>query len=130
YGVCSPTSEGIYTADPVHPAVRCIPVRDTHIADTGSLGALLDFWRPSLNVSFIDPKSIIRLGLAGTSPLHIFVDAHAHILSYGSVKLSICPVSPRNKVLERLVDFVKALPDILNDPSNWIRGMGWEHAIW
>ncbi|KAI6118108.1 hypothetical protein F5141DRAFT_1096187 [Pisolithus sp. B1] len=83
----------------------CIPVRDTHIADTGSLAditsrsrRLLDFWRPSLNVSFIDPKSIIGLGLA--------------------------------EVLERLVDFVKALPDILNDPSNWIRGMGWEHAIW
>ncbi|KAI6158684.1 hypothetical protein EDD17DRAFT_994612 [Pisolithus thermaeus] len=77
----------------------------------------------------------------------IFVDAHAHILSYGSLNsTSIGLVVPRNKeisartapitdafcpeVLERLVDFVKARPDILNDPSKWIEGMGWDHTIW
>ncbi|KAI6120257.1 amidohydrolase family-domain-containing protein [Pisolithus croceorrhizus] len=130
YAVCSPTSEGIYTVDPAHPTVQCILVRDTYIADTGSLAdittrarRLLDFWRPPLNVSFIDPKSIIIPGLA---------DAHAHILSYGSVKLNVdlSGCASKQEVLQRLVDFVKARPDILNDPSKWIQGMGWDQNIW
>ncbi|KAI5985194.1 amidohydrolase family-domain-containing protein [Pisolithus albus] len=130
YAVCSPTGEAIHTVDPAHPTVQCILVRDTHIADVGSLvdittrsRRLLDFWRPSLNVSFIDPTSIIVPGLA---------DAHAHILSYGSVKLNVdlSGCASKQEVLERLVDFVKARPDILNDPSKWIQGMGWDHNIW
>ncbi|KAI6118109.1 amidohydrolase family-domain-containing protein [Pisolithus sp. B1] len=130
YAVCSPTSEGVYTVDPAHPTVQCILVRDTHIADTGSLADItacsrgfLDFWRPSLKVSFIDPKSIIVPGLA---------DAHAHVLSYGSVKLNVdlSGCTSKQEVLERLVDFVTARPDILSDPSTWIEGMGWDHNIW
>ncbi|KAI5990469.1 amidohydrolase family-domain-containing protein [Pisolithus albus] len=146
YAVCSPTGEAIHTVDPAHPTVQCILVRDTHIADVGSLvdittrsRRLLDVWRPSLDVSFIDPTSIIVPGLAGTTPLrliittnHSFVDAHAHILSYGSVKLNVdlSGCASKQEVLERLVDFVKARPDILNDPSKWIQGMGWDHNVW
>ncbi|KAI6022859.1 amidohydrolase 3 [Pisolithus microcarpus] len=97
----------------------CILVRDTRIADVGSLclehSQLIQHsghHDPLLDVSFIDPTSIVVPGL---------VDAHAHILSYGSSKLN---------VLERLVDSVKARPDILNDPSKCIQWMGWDHNIW
>ncbi|KIN96284.1 hypothetical protein M404DRAFT_16921 [Pisolithus tinctorius Marx 270] len=134
YAVCSPT-DGIHTVDPAHPTVQCILVRDTRIADVGSLedvkarwnqrtGGILDFWRrPSLNVSFIDPTSVIVPGLA---------DAHAHVLAYGSLKLNVdlSGCTSKQEVLERLVDFVKAKPDILNNPSKWIQGMGWDQNIW
>ena len=34
------------------------------------------------------------------------------------------------EALERLANFVKSRPDILNDPSRWIRGMGWDQNLW
>ncbi|KAI6015694.1 amidohydrolase family-domain-containing protein [Pisolithus marmoratus] len=130
YAVCSSTNEGIYTVDPAQPIVQCILVRDNHIAGVGSLvdvkarsRRLFGFWRPALKVIFLDPTSIIVPGLA---------DAHAHVLSYGSVKLNVdlSGCTSKQEVLERLVDFVKSRPDILNDPSKWIQGMGWDHNRW
>ncbi|KAI6013185.1 amidohydrolase family-domain-containing protein [Pisolithus microcarpus] len=89
----------------------------------GTLTSQTGHHDPLLDVSFIDPKSIIASGLA---------DAHAHILSYGSSKLNVdlSGCASKQEVLERLVDFVKARLGILNDRSKWIQGMGWDHNIW
>ncbi|KAL4063973.1 amidohydrolase family-domain-containing protein [Scleroderma yunnanense] len=142
YAVCS-MNDSIYTVDTANPTVQCIVVHDTRITDVGQLADVkarwrrqtsrpmvgfqlpwpLDFWKPSLKVSFVDPSSVVIPGLA---------DAHAHVLLYGSVKMNVdlAGCTSKQEALERLVSYVKSHPAILNDPSRWIRGMGWDQTLW
>ncbi|KAG6335056.1 hypothetical protein ID866_4034 [Astraeus odoratus] len=83
----------------------------------------MDFWQPSLRVSFVRQDSVVLPGLA---------DAHAHLLMYGSSKLNVdvSGCTSKREVLDRLVAYVKARADVLNDPSCWITGMGWDQNLW
>ncbi|KAF9219325.1 hypothetical protein BS17DRAFT_789499 [Gyrodon lividus] len=142
YAVCSVDSK-IYTVDAAYPNVQCIVVKDTIIADVGDLADVnarwrkwhtaqnftgpklpwpLDFWQPSLSVSFVEPKSIIVPGLT---------DAHAHVLQYGAaMNLDLTGCKSKQEVLQRLVNYVKSHQPILSDPSHWIIGMGWDQNLW
>ncbi|KIJ18210.1 hypothetical protein PAXINDRAFT_110729 [Paxillus involutus ATCC 200175] len=142
YAVCS-ADRKIYTVDATHPNVQCIVVRDTIITDVGDLADVkarwgkrdalqsfpslklpwpLDFWQPSLNVSFMESHSIVVPGLA---------DAHAHVLQYGAaMNLDLTGCKSKQEVLQRLVNYVRSHQPILSDPSRWIVGMGWDQNLW
>ncbi|KAF9238393.1 amidohydrolase family-domain-containing protein [Melanogaster broomeanus] len=142
YAVCS-TDGKIYTVDAAHPHVQCLVVRDNIIADVGDLADVkarwhkyhtgrnfagfqlpypLGFWQPSLNVSIIEPNSIVVPGLT---------DAHAHVLQYGAaMNLDLAGCKSKQEVLQRLVNHVKSHQPILSDPSRWIIGMGWDQNLW
>ncbi|KAF8553612.1 hypothetical protein OG21DRAFT_1477264 [Imleria badia] len=142
YALCSPGGK-IYTVDTAHPTVECIVVSNTTIADLGDLVDIkarwrtrhhtsnlvnfqipwpLDFWQPSLPVSFVDHDSIVVPGLT---------DAHAHVLLYGAaMNLDLAGCNSKQEVLQRVVHHVKSHPDILADPSLWITGMGWDQNLW
>ncbi|KIJ60432.1 hypothetical protein HYDPIDRAFT_189993 [Hydnomerulius pinastri MD-312] len=142
YAVCSAAGK-IYTVDTAHSNVQCIVVRDSLIADVGDLADVkarwrshqqvqnptalqlpwpLDFWQPSLNVSFVEPNSIVVPGLT---------DAHAHVLQYGAaMNLDLTGCTSKQEVLQRVVNYVKSHPDVLGEPTRWIRGMGWDQNLW
>ncbi|KAH7924458.1 hypothetical protein BV22DRAFT_1013302 [Leucogyrophana mollusca] len=141
YAVCSP-SRKIYTVDSSRPQVECILVRDSLVADTGDLADiqarwrahhssavwgplwLSDFlpWKPSLKVSTIHADNAVVPGLA---------DPHAHIFHYGfKTNLDIGGCRSIDEILQRLKAYVLSHPDVLNDPSRWIEGMGWDQTQW
>ncbi|KAG8215284.1 amidohydrolase family-domain-containing protein [Butyriboletus roseoflavus] len=139
YALCSPDHK-IYTVDTAHPNVECIVVSNTSIADVGNLVDIkarwhrrhtltnlqipwpLNFWQPSLPISFLEQDSIIVPGLT---------DAHAHVLQYGAaMNLDLTGCKSKREVLQRVVHYIKSHSDILADPSRWIVGMGWDQNLW
>ncbi|KAG9311010.1 amidohydrolase family-domain-containing protein [Chiua virens] len=141
YALCSLDGR-IYTVDAAHPNVQCIVVSNTTITDVGSLADVqarwrtrstirdllgfqipwpLNFWLPSIPISFVEPNSIVVPGLA---------DAHAHVLQYGAaMNLNLAGCKSKQD-LQRVVHYVKSHPDILADPSRWVVGMGWDQNLW
>ncbi|KAJ8588591.1 hypothetical protein M405DRAFT_246183 [Rhizopogon salebrosus TDB-379] len=142
YAVCS-ARDRIYTVDTDLANVQCIVVHDTLIADTGDLEDVTTRWRerrrsenpsllqlpwpftflePSLRVLTIHPDSIAVPGLT---------DAHAHLLDYGfKMSLNLDDCTSADEVLSRLNAYVLSHPEILNDPTRWIEGMGWDQNKW
>lgn len=94
-----------------------------------------------LSIRYTNPGSIVVPGLS---------DSHGHILEHGkNLELNLDGLSsPQGKFLEisnfqtthlfvhvaeavkRIRDYIKARPDILNDPEAWIDGGGWDHTSW
>ncbi|KAF9460436.1 amidohydrolase family-domain-containing protein [Collybia nuda] len=137
YMVCS-SSRNIYTVDPSNPRVECVLVKGHTILDTGNLqdiqsrsastsytGVLTQVLRTIHNdykVFHVDPKSIVVPGLA---------DAHAHILQYGSMmELPLATATSIQDVIQRIKEYILAHPEIQNDKSRWIEGMGWDQTKW
>ncbi|KAH7882126.1 amidohydrolase family-domain-containing protein [Phlebopus sp. FC_14] len=142
YALCSLDNK-VYTVDAVNPNVQCIVIHQGLIADLGNLADVkagwkqhqaarspvalqlpwpLDFWQRSLNVLFIEPNEVVVPGLA---------DAHAHVIEYGAAKnLDLSGCTSKHEVLQRLVEYVKTHGDILQNPSSWIQGMGWDQNLW
>ncbi|KAG6370706.1 amidohydrolase 3 [Boletus reticuloceps] len=82
----------------------------------------LSLWQSSLPVSFVGQDSIIIPGLS---------DAHAHVLDYGAaMALDLSGCKSKQEVLHRVVQYVKSHPGVLDDPSRWIKGMGWDQNLW
>ncbi|KAG5646172.1 hypothetical protein DXG03_004225 [Asterophora parasitica] len=158
YILCS-ESNNIYTVDEFKPRVECISIMGSTIVDTGSFGTRsitcslqeaqleltqtfkaevtarhlsrngLSLYLPSWasriiapKVFTVDPKSIVVPGLA---------DAHAHILEYGfMMELSLATTSSVEDVIQRVKDYILAHPDVMNDKTRWIEGMGWDQTKW
>ncbi|KAH7911782.1 amidohydrolase family-domain-containing protein [Hygrophoropsis aurantiaca] len=141
YAVCSP-SHKIYTVDPQNPQVECLVIQGATIVDTGNRADVQARWRvrhrhplfssllwiprfpwsSSLPITTIDADSAVVPGLA---------DAHAHVFHYGfKTNLDIGGCRSVNEILQRLKVYVFNHPDILNDPSSWIEGMGWDQTQW
>ncbi|KAF8130389.1 amidohydrolase family-domain-containing protein [Boletus edulis] len=137
YVLCSPGRK-IYTVDTAHPNVECIVVSNNTISDVGDLVDIktrwrtrhlnlqipwpFSLWQSSLPVSFVGQDSIIVPGLS---------DAHAHVLDYGAaMALDLSGCKSKQEVLHRVVQYVKSHPGVLDDPSRWIKGMGWDQNLW
>ncbi|KAG0704666.1 amidohydrolase 3, partial [Suillus ampliporus] len=78
--------------------------------------------RSSLQIRYLDKSSILVPGLS---------DSHAHILEYGANRQ--LPLGG-GKTIEETVALVRRYildnNDILNDPSKFIEGWGWDHTSW
>ncbi|KAI0063272.1 amidohydrolase 3 [Artomyces pyxidatus] len=68
------------------------------------------------------PGSIIVPGLA---------DAHAHILEWGyKEQLPLADCLSVDDVITKLKQYLHSHPDVLQDPTRWITGMGWDQTKW
>ncbi|EGO20377.1 hypothetical protein SERLADRAFT_363652 [Serpula lacrymans var. lacrymans S7.9] len=123
YAVCSESNK-IYTVDALQPRVQCVVVRDSRVLDVGDLGTTSKtlLATPALKTIHLSPGAIIVPGLA---------DAHAHILQYGfKMNLNLDGCVSVDEILARLKAYVVTHPEVLNDPSRWIQGMGWDQTKW
>ncbi|KIM90063.1 hypothetical protein PILCRDRAFT_2295 [Piloderma croceum F 1598] len=139
YTLCS-RSRDIYTVDENQPRVECIAVRGSWILDAGDQVDIQRRWsegrqsklclpvvhrclfRGTLNIIHVKPGSIIVPGLA---------DAHAHVLEYGfKMQLQLDGSKSIDEVISRLKSYIEAHPDIRDDSSRWIEGMGWDQTKW
>ncbi|KAF8903036.1 amidohydrolase family-domain-containing protein [Mucidula mucida] len=138
YIVCSP-SANIYTVDEANPRVQCISVAGSRIVNTGDYFAIRDteyhtfgFLEPFLPTSVYDilspqvitlpPQSILVPGLA---------DAHAHVIENGfKMQLQLETARSVADVINLLVSYLHAHPEIKIDPTRWIEGLGWDQTKW
>ncbi|KAF7971972.1 hypothetical protein HWV62_19371 [Athelia sp. TMB] len=137
YALCS-ESYDIYTVDETQPRVQCIVVAGSRILDRGDLTDVRQRWaartQPTLSkrvlslvqgglkVAQVKPGSIVVPGLA---------DAHAHVLEYGfKMQLQLDGSKSIDEVISRLKTFLEKHPDVRDDSSRWIEGMGWDQTKW
>ncbi|KAG6911050.1 hypothetical protein DXG01_004564 [Tephrocybe rancida] len=137
YLVCS-ESNSIYTVDALKPQVTCISIKGSEIADTGRLDEITNRSRPQLfqyipealsnlihtspRIYNVDANSVVVPGLA---------DAHAHILEYGFMtQLPLAGTKSLLEIIDLIKEYVHAHPEIENDKTQWIEGMGWDQTKW
>ncbi|KAH0579709.1 Putative amidohydrolase ytcJ [Termitomyces sp. J132] len=137
YFVCS-ESNNIYTVDEFDSRVACISVKGSTIFDTGSYDDLIQrslprihsyipdelskFLRRTPTVCKIDPSYVVVPGLA---------DAHAHVIEYGFMKqLPLAGTQSLQEILDRIKAYIHEHPEIKNDTTKWIEGMGWDQTKW
>ncbi|KAH9948445.1 amidohydrolase family-domain-containing protein [Amylocystis lapponica] len=125
-------AHSIYTVDPTSPTVDCLLVRRDTVVDTGSLrtpSSLPSLARAHptqltkpLPVLRVPPGAIVVPGLA---------DAHAHLVQYGfKMQLQLDGASSLDDVLDRIEAYILAHPNVSDDPSHWVEGMGWDQTRW
>ncbi|KAL5498212.1 hypothetical protein ACEPAH_2342 [Sanghuangporus vaninii] len=141
YALCSKEGK-IHTVDSKAPRAECIVVHDSRIISVGSIeetrkrfgdvdttgpvsssiAPQLKMFKNGLKFYYIKPGHIIVPGLA---------DAHAHLLDEGFMRnLQVDNTSSISEVIEKVKDYIKARPDVLNDRNVWIQGMGWDQTKW
>ncbi|KAG1840207.1 amidohydrolase family-domain-containing protein [Suillus tomentosus] len=128
YAVCSSSGARIYTVDHVVPNAQCLVVDGSLILDIGSLDDIMARWvargrlRSSLQIRYLDESSIVVPGLS---------DSHAHILEYGASRQLLLESAKTIKDTVALVrQHILDNDDILNDPSKFVEGSGWDHTSW
>ncbi|KAF8714228.1 hypothetical protein AX14_012868 [Amanita brunnescens Koide BX004] len=140
YVLCS-KSHNIYTVDDSAPNVPCISVRNTRIVALGALDDIVDQrlaalptfsvhpWITSLlsgllksQAKYIPDSAIVVPGLA---------DAHGHFLENGYMKqLPLTGANSVQDVVDLVRQYIEAHPEIRDDPSRWVEGMGWDQTKW
>ncbi|KAG6844297.1 hypothetical protein H0H87_008078 [Tephrocybe sp. NHM501043] len=135
YILCS-KSNSVYTVDELKSQVACIWVKDSNIFDTGSLGeikarnSVIYQYSPLLS-NFLLQWPRKRNVNANYSIVPGLADAHAHILEYGFMtQLPLFGTKGLPEILNRVKAYVHSHPDIENDKTKWIEGMGWDQTKW
>ncbi|EPQ55837.1 hypothetical protein GLOTRDRAFT_138603 [Gloeophyllum trabeum ATCC 11539] len=134
YALCASRGKGtIYTVDESNPQVECLLVQGDKIMDAGDKDKVRESWaalslvhapgdEASLAVLEVPKGHIVVPGLA---------DPHAHILEYGfKMQLQLDGARSLQDIIDILESYVLAHPDVLNDTSKWIEGMGWDQNLW
>ncbi|KAF8627591.1 hypothetical protein AX17_006164 [Amanita inopinata Kibby_2008] len=140
YIVCSKTQR-IYTVDESTPNVECIAIQNARITATGSLDSIterrVDFSLYSATfpwiASFLDKlrKPQVKFIPDGAIIIPGLTDAHAHVLENGYMKqLPLISAKSVKDVVELVKQYIEAHPEIRNDRSRWVEGMGWDHMKW
>uniref|UniRef100_A0A8H7XPQ0 Amidohydrolase 3 domain-containing protein n=1 Tax=Psilocybe cubensis TaxID=181762 RepID=A0A8H7XPQ0_PSICU len=96
----------------------------TYLAGVTSLlpSWLAKYSRVSGRVIQLDDSSVLVPGLA---------DAHAHIIENGYMRqLPLMGSQSVQEVIERIKAYILAHPEVMNDKSRWIEGMGWDQTKW
>nr|GAT57888.1 amidohydrolase 3 [Mycena chlorophos] len=128
YTICSQNaSKSIYTVDAAIPQAECISVQDGRIAAVGDYVSVQQnrtwterFFGPSIHT--LSAGQIIVPGLA---------DAHAHLLQQGQkMQLELDGAASIDEVVERIKRYILANPKVHEDPTRWIRGIGWDQGKW
>ncbi|KAJ3557061.1 hypothetical protein NM688_g1675 [Phlebia brevispora] len=138
YAICKPGK--IYTVDDSKPKVDCILVLRDEIAATGTLDDIHKHWDEYQNEQIRiyygnEPKAKKTLKVISPRPNSIIVpglsDAHAHLVEYGlKMQLPLDKCDSITDVLDTLEAYVRAHPEIENDPTQWVEGWGWDQTRW
>ncbi|KAF9054163.1 amidohydrolase family-domain-containing protein [Panaeolus papilionaceus] len=157
YIVCS--SEGrIYTVDDAQPTAECIGVRDGRVLGVGQLDEVSDLYNPFNVISsalqlqtdnlalqainFVEHSAVgpwikrvaspkVHQIREGSSIVPGLTDAHAHIVENGyMLQLPLMGCQSVQEVVDRIKAYILSHPDVQNDKSKWIGGMGWDQTKW
>ncbi|KAF8889061.1 amidohydrolase family-domain-containing protein [Infundibulicybe gibba] len=127
YTLCS-SSKNIYTVDESNPRVECMSVTGDRITAVGShlemeeRSTLLRYITSTRKVIHLDPHAVVVPGLT---------DAHAHILEGGfMMQLPLAGSGSISEVIDRIKAYILAHPDIRDDRTQWVEGMGWDQTKW
>ncbi|TFK48313.1 hypothetical protein OE88DRAFT_1635135 [Heliocybe sulcata] len=132
YALCKGKGK-IYTVDESNPEVECLLVHADRILDFGDEAKVRGSWgafrlvhapgdEAPLPVVQVPKEHIVVPGLA---------DSHAHILEYGfKMQLQLDRARSMQDIIQVLEAYVLSHPDVLNDTSRWIEGMGWNQNVW
>ena len=106
----------IQTLDPARPAAQAVLLRDGKIACVGSRD---DCARQANSPRIVD--------LGDGSAIPGLVDAHGHVLGYGTslVNVSCLAVASEAECVERVAERARTTPK-----GRWIRGRGWDQNRW
>ncbi|KAJ3503012.1 hypothetical protein NLJ89_g8625 [Agrocybe chaxingu] len=139
YILCSQT-KNIYTVDEFNPKVECISVKGSRIVDVGDYA---DIEQQSDSFNFISKfvpswmiaNALTRPKVFEVSPGAVVVpglaDAHAHVIENGyMMQLPLMGFRSVQDVVDRIKAFIVSHPDVENDKSRWIEGMGWDQTKW
>ncbi|KAF8889019.1 amidohydrolase family-domain-containing protein [Infundibulicybe gibba] len=132
YTLCS-SSKNIYTVDESNPRVECVSVTGDRITAVGSrreftLSCNMIFSSPKINI-IVKEESTLLDGI--NLELSSFTDAHAHIMLGGFMMgLPLAECKSVSEVIDRLKAYILAHPDIRDDRTRWVEGMGWDQTKW
>ncbi|KAF8494985.1 amidohydrolase 3 [Russula emetica] len=127
--MCTPPGS-IYTVDDEDSTADCMLIENGEILAIGSVAnseQIRKYWsayKPNVSLEMLQtpPGSIIIPGLA---------DAHGHILEGGAkAQLSLDGCASIDDVLLKIKSFLVAHPEVAQDQSRWIIGMGWDQTNW
>ncbi|KAF4568169.1 hypothetical protein EYR40_010434 [Pleurotus pulmonarius] len=135
YAVCS--EEGsIYTVAQDRPTVQCLVVKGSVIESTGSLSEIESQSNSPLPamVAYLPWTpwylKVVKLK-AGSAVVPGMADAHAHILEYGfKMELQLDGSPSTQDVVTRIQKYIHSRPDVHQNTSTWIQGMGWDQTRW
>ncbi|KAH9990826.1 amidohydrolase 3 [Russula vinacea] len=126
YAISTPPG-GIYTVNEEDSTADCMLIENGKILAVGSTEQIRKYWtayNPNVVLEMFQtpPGSIIVPGLA---------DAHGHILEWGAnEQLPLDSCKSIDEVLLKLKLYLVAHPDVAQDQSRWIIGMGWDQTKW
>jgi len=114
----------VYTVDDHFTTAESFAVKDGRILAIGKNDFILAQYQAK---EMLDAK--------GETVFPGFIDAHCHFYEYGRTLQEVDLVGTKSykEVIQRIRDFVKAHPEVLNDKngrSNWIKGHGWDQNDW
>ncbi|GAA5862715.1 hypothetical protein JCM3774_001894 [Rhodotorula dairenensis] len=138
YAVCSPTrgnSSSIITMDESVASFRtqCIVVNEGTIVGCGTRDEVREEWgdvettgkgvgrNGGVRIYYLKPGQTLLPGLT---------DAHAHVLQQGESASAVNLVGATSirEAVERIADFVEADPELRDDRSRFILGLGWDQT--
>ncbi|PPQ73805.1 hypothetical protein CVT24_007257 [Panaeolus cyanescens] len=157
YILCS--SEGrIYTVDEHKPTAECIGVQNGRVLGVGELDDVSELYNPFNDLSAVfqlqaDSMALRTVRAVETSPVGSWIkravspkvtnikpgssivpgltDAHAHIIENGyMLQLPLMGCQSVQEVVDRIKAYILSHPDVHNDKSKWIGGMGWDQTKW
>ncbi|TFK37702.1 amidohydrolase family-domain-containing protein [Crucibulum laeve] len=144
YTLCS-DSKNIYTVDESRPRVECIAVRGGLVDAVGTFDELQERrWKGADVIERVLP-TWLNAAVSGlkkrttrvirVEPGHIVVpglaDAHAHVIENGyMMQLPLAGSNSVQEVINRIKAYINAHPDVRDDPTAWIEGMGWDQTKW
>lgn len=132
YVLCSP-SKNIWTVDPARERVECLGVQTGRIFSTGSRDEVQAAWATLSSPDGAGSEKVLEELQVRASDVVVpgLTDAHAHVLQYGhSVQLSLEGSSSIAEIVHRIKAYINSHPDVLNDSTRWIEGMGWDQTKW
>ncbi|KAF9561313.1 hypothetical protein CPC08DRAFT_735580 [Agrocybe pediades] len=120
YILCS-KSRDIYTVDENNPRVNCMAVRDGLIERTGDILVKL---LPHAIADYVLGRNLFEQMLPAWFANSLRRMRVVYLPSGATV------VPGLSGVVQLLKNYVLSHPDIMNDTTRWIEGMGWDHTKW
>src|SRR5690606_20888963 len=118
------TGGDIVTVNDAQPTAEAVAVKDGRILAVGA--------RADLEAAHKGPATRV-VDLAGRTLVPGFVDAHAHIMSFGAQGVGANLLAAPDGSADTIDDLVAALQEFAKSPdvarTGWIFGMGYDDAL-
>lgn len=111
------TNGRVYTVDVSRPVASAVAVRGDRIIFVGS----------DIEARALAGSSTRTIDLAGKTVIPGIIDAHAHLLGFGTLlrQVNLAGAESFEEVIDRVREWAKTLR-----PGEWVAGRGWDQTRW